>query len=108
MRKKIIPCIYLKNRMAVKSFMDETVIETDPVRLAKSYSDALCDEILIFDLSNVYNEHEAALDVIKDICAEVKVPVIGAGNVKRMEDVKKLLYAGCKKAVLNFSRDDNI
>jgi len=94
--------------MAVKSFKDETVIETDPVRLAKSYSDALCDEILIFDLSNVDNEHEAALDVIKDICAAVKVPVIGAGNVKRMEDVKKLLYAGCKKAVLNFSRDDNI
>ena len=94
--------------MAVKSFKDETVIETDPVRLAKSYSDALCDEILIFDLSNVDNEHEAELDVIKDICAVVKVPVIGAGNVKRMEDVKKLLYAGCKKAVLNFSRDDNI
>ena len=94
--------------MAVKYFNDETIIETDPVRLAKSYADALCDEIIVFDLSNVDNEHEAALDVIKDICASVKVPVIGAGNVKRMEDIKKLLYAGCKKAVLNFSRDDNV
>ncbi len=108
MRKKIIPCIYLKNRMAVKYFNDETIIDTDPVRLAVKYSEALCDEILVFDLSNVDNEHEAALDTIKDICAAVKVPVIGAGNVKRMEDVKKLLYAGCKKAVLNYSREDNI
>ncbi len=108
MRKKLNPCIYLKNGMAVKYFNDETIIETDPVRLAKNYADALCDEIIVFDLSNVDNEHEAALDVIKDICASVKVPVIGAGNVKRMEDIKKLLYAGCKKAVLNFSRNDNI
>ncbi|MCQ2520507.1 MAG: bifunctional phosphoribosyl-AMP cyclohydrolase/phosphoribosyl-ATP diphosphatase HisIE [Lachnospiraceae bacterium] len=108
MRKKLIPCIYLKNRMAVKYFNDETIVDTDPVRLAKKYSESLCDEILVFDLSNVDNEHEAALDTIKDICAAVKVPVIGAGNVKRMEDIKKLLYAGCKKAVLNYSREDNI
>ncbi|MBO7333512.1 MAG: bifunctional phosphoribosyl-AMP cyclohydrolase/phosphoribosyl-ATP diphosphatase HisIE [Lachnospiraceae bacterium] len=108
MRKKIVPCIYLKNRMAVKSFNDDSIIETDPVRLAKIYSDALCDEILVFDLSNVDNEHEAAIDTIKDIASAVKVPVIGAGNVKRMEDVKKLIYAGCKKAVLNYSREDNI
>ena len=24
--------------------------------------------------------------------------MIGTGNIKRMEDVKKLLYAGCRKA----------
>lgn len=108
MRKKIVPCIYLKNQMAVKYFNDESIVDTDPVRLARKYSDANCDEIIVFDLSNVDNEHEAALDVIKDICAAVKVPVIGAGNVKRMEDIKKLLYAGCKKAVLNYSREDNV
>ena len=34
--------------------------------------------------------------------------MIGAGNVKRMEDVKKLLYAGCEKAVLNFSKESNV
>jgi phosphoribosyl-ATP pyrophosphohydrolase/phosphoribosyl-AMP cyclohydrolase len=45
--------------------------------------------------------------VIKDICKAVDVPVIGAGNVKRMEDIKKLLYAGCKRAALNFSKEGN-
>lgn len=94
--------------MAVKGFGDDTIIETNPVKLAKKFSDALCDEIIVFDLSNDDREHEEALDVIKDICEASKVAVIGAGNVKRMEDVKKLLYAGCKKAVLNFSREDNV
>lgn len=42
-------------------------------------------------------EHDAALDIIKEICTRAEVDVIGAGNVKRMEDIKKLLYAGCKK-----------
>ncbi len=94
--------------MAVKGFGDDTIIETNPVVLAKKFSDALCDEILIFDLSNEDKEHEEALDAIKEICDASKVPVIGAGNVKRMEDVKKILYVGCKKAVLNYSREDNV
>lgn len=108
MIKKFVPCIYLKNEKAVKSFDCLEVINDDPVLLAEKYNDDNCDEIIVFDLSENDNEHEKALDVIKDICNKVDVPVIGAGNVKRMEDIKKLLYAGCKKAALNFSKQGNI
>ena len=45
--------------------------------------------------------------MIKKICDAAEVPVIGAGNVKRMEDVKKLIYAGCRGAVLNFKKPGN-
>lgn len=108
MTKKLIPCIYLKDGAAVKSFTDLTVINPDAVLEAVKFSDALCDEIIVFDLSKGDEEHEKALDVIKDICKYVKVPVIGAGNVKRMEDIKKLLYAGCKQACLNYSLLSNV
>lgn len=108
MIKKFVPCIYLKDEKAVKSFDCLDVINDDPVLLAEKYNDDNCDEIIVFDLSEGDNEHEKALDVIKDICNKVDVPVIGAGNVKRMEDIKKLLYAGCKKAALNFSKQGNI
>ena len=108
MIKKFVPCIYLKDEKAVKSFDCLEVINDDPVLLAEKYNDDNCDEIIVFDLSEGDNEHEKALDVIKDICNKVDVPVIGAGNVKRMEDIKKLLYAGCKKAALNFSKQGNI
>ncbi|MCR4833296.1 MAG: bifunctional phosphoribosyl-AMP cyclohydrolase/phosphoribosyl-ATP diphosphatase HisIE [Butyrivibrio sp.] len=108
MIKKFVPCIYLKDEKAVKSFDCLEVINDDPVLLAEKYNDDSCDEIIVFDLSEGDNEHEKALDVIKDICNKVDVPVIGAGNVKRMEDIKKLLYAGCKKAALNFSKQGNI
>ena len=107
-QKLLMPCIYLYQQKAVTGLNDKTVINMNPVELARYYSDQQADALLIFDLSNGDAEHEEALDIIKDICETVAIPVIGAGNVKRMEDVKKLLYAGCKKAVLNFSKESNV
>ena len=108
MYKKFIPCIYLYKGNAVKGFDDNTIIDTNPVALAKFYSDNNADELIIYDLSEGDTEHEEALDMIKSICTETEIAVIGAGNVHRMEDIKKLLYAGCKKAVLNYSKPENI
>lgn len=108
MNKKLVASIFLYEKEAIAGFDNLTVISKDPVALAKMYSDKHADELLIFDLSMGDKEHEEALDIIKDICETVEIPVIGAGNVKRMEDVKKLLYAGCQKAVLNYSKDGNI
>ncbi len=106
--KKFIPCIYLYKGNAVKGFTDGTIIDTNPAALAKFYGDNNADELIVYDMSDSDLEHEEALDIIKSICSEAEVPVIGAGNVKRMEDIKKLLYAGCKKAALNYSKPGNI
>ncbi len=106
--KKFTACIYLYHGHAVTNLTDMTIVDTDPVRLAKYYSDNNIDELIVFDMSNGDAEHEEALDIIKEICESVEVDVYGAGNVHRMEDIKKLLYAGCKKAVLNFSKPENI
>ncbi len=108
MYKKLIPCIYLYKGNAVKGFSDYTILETNPAALGKFYSDNCADELIVYDLSDTDAAHEEALDVIKHICTETEIPVIGAGNVHRMEDIKKLLYAGCKKAVLNYSKPENI
>lgn len=106
--KKFVPCIFLYQGKAIKNFADQTVLSEDPVGLAKFYSDNNADELIIFDLSSEDKEHEEALDIIKNICTFAEIPVIGAGNVHRMEDIKKLLYAGCMKAALNYSKEENI
>ncbi len=106
--KKFIPCIYLYKGNAVKGFRDSTIIDTNPAALGKFYSDNNADELIVYDMSDGDAEHEEALDIIKAICNEAEIPVIGAGNVKRMEDIKKLLYAGCKKAALNYSKQGNV
>ena len=106
--KKFLPCIYLYQKRAVSGLDDLHEVSIDPVALAESYSDNKCDGIIVFDLSSTDREHEEAIDIIKEICATVAGPVIGAGAIHRMEDVKKLLYAGCRQAVLDYTEEDNI
>ncbi len=108
MTKKFVPCIYLYHGHAVRSLTDTSIVETDPLRLVHLYNEHNADELIVFDMSKDDAEHEAALDTLKEICQTAEVDVIGAGNVKRMEDVKKLLYAGCKKAILDYEKEDNI
>ncbi|RKM62499.1 bifunctional phosphoribosyl-AMP cyclohydrolase/phosphoribosyl-ATP diphosphatase HisIE [Butyrivibrio sp. CB08] len=109
-RQKVVGYIFLSNGKVVSSLDKISAVSDDPVAFCGSISDNGADEIIVFDMSESGNDaaHEDALDIIKDICKEVDVPVTGAGNVKRMEDIKKLLYAGCKKAALNFSKPGNI
>jgi phosphoribosyl-ATP pyrophosphohydrolase/phosphoribosyl-AMP cyclohydrolase len=108
--KKFTGSIYLKDLKAVAGINSGDIVSDDPAAYAAKMSDSNVDEIIVFDLSVSGDDkaHDAALDMIKDICKASDVPVTGAGNVKRMEDIKKLLYAGCKKAALNFSKEGNI
>lgn len=106
--KKFVPCIFLKEGKAVAGFGDETVVSKEPEKLAAFYGECNADELLVYDLSTDDESHEKALDTIKEICHGAQIPVIGAGNVKRMEDIKKLLYAGCAKAALNYSKAGNV
>ncbi len=106
--KKFVPCIYLYHRHAVKSLNDTTVVDTDPIRLVNLYNENNADELIVFDMSTEDAEHEVALDIMKEICSVAEMDVIGAGNVKRMEDIKKILYTGCKKAILDYEKESNI
>lgn len=108
MDKMIIPCIYLKEGRAKTGFRASDDFElSDPVSLARRYGNEGADEVLVFDFSKGDAEHEDAIGTIREICAAAEAPVIAAGNIRRMEDVKKLIYAGCRKAVLNFEKESN-
>jgi phosphoribosyl-ATP pyrophosphohydrolase/phosphoribosyl-AMP cyclohydrolase len=108
MTKKFTPCIYLLNEHAIRGLNDTAIVDTDPVRLARYYSENNADELIVFDMSEGDVQHEAALDIMKEIVSACEMDVIGAGNIKRMEDVKKILYTGCKKAVLDYEKQSNI
>lgn len=107
-QKKFTASIYLYLGQAVKGLHDRTVVAEHPEELAADFSNNNADEIIIFDLSEGDEEHEKAIGMIKRIINAVEIPVLAAGNVKRFEDVKKLLYAGCQKAGLNYAKDSNI
>ena len=107
--KRIIPCLYLyQGQVFTGRDKKELFCGGDAKGLAEFYSESGADELLIYDLSSTDEEHEEAIGKIKDICQISQIPLAAAGNINRVEDVKQLLYAGCQRAVLNFSKDSNV
>ena len=103
--KRLIPCIFIHQGKAVKWFNDYEIISDDVVELAKKYDESGADELYVFDLSKNDNDHDDAIDLMKKIARILRVPMLAGGNIKRQEDVKKILYAGAKKAILNLSKE---
>ena len=106
--KRVIPCIFIDSGKAVRWYDDRTVISKDVVSLARYYSENGADELLVFDLSESDEDHEEAINLMRKINRVIRIPMVAGGNIKRQEDVKKILYAGAKRAMLNFSKKDSI
>lgn len=107
--KELVVPIYLKKKRAAKSLEDRSVfLDRSPSELAVSYSNRGADALLVFDLSEGDREHEDAIGQIKEIARAVDIPVYGGGNIRRMEDVKKLIYAGCQRVFLNYGKEGNV
>ncbi|MBE5927606.1 MAG: bifunctional phosphoribosyl-AMP cyclohydrolase/phosphoribosyl-ATP diphosphatase HisIE [Lachnospiraceae bacterium] len=104
---KIIPTIYLKDE---KAYLDKTFTGEgyNPVEICENYSDNGADEILIMDMSDSDATHEKNILIMKEIADAVDVPMLIGGNVKRLEDVKKYIYAGGQVAVLDMNKESNV
>lgn len=102
--KRLTPCIFIHEGKAVRWFDNKEVLADDVISLAKHYGEMGADELIVFDLSNSDEEHEESIDLIKRINRVINIPMVAGGNIRRQEDVKKLLYAGAKRAILNFSK----
>lgn len=96
----LIPSIYLYNGKVVNKDTKEIIGDGNPVSLATIYDNNGADELLIFDMSSTDSEHEANISAMINIADAVDIPMIVGGNVKRLEDVKKYIYTGAKKAIL--------
>ena len=98
MKRLMIPCIYLRDDVngedGKKALQD-----------ALCYRDKGADALMIFDHSKGDSAHERAISQIKVIAGEAEVPVMAGGNIHRLEDVKKLIYAGCAYVIVDMSME---
>ena len=109
MQKKIVVHMYLKNGKAVTGFDGKELLEDgDVMNIAQHYSNNGADELLIFDLSEDDADHEQSLNLIRQISRVIDIPMSGGGHIRNLEDVKKLLYAGCQQVFLNYAKAANI
>lgn len=102
-QKNLVASLFLKNGEAVTGY-DTAKSAGDVRHLVKLYNDSGLDKLLIFDLSDEDEEHEVNINIIKELNRMLEIPVCGGGNISRLEDIKKLLYAGCAQVMLNSSK----
>ena len=104
-KKTIVSTLYLKDGAEVNGFRDFTSAGNlySKVRL---YNDSGIDKIIIYDLSEDDKEHEKNIQTIKKLAQNIEIPICAGGNINRLEDIKKILYAGCKQVVLNASKPE--
>lgn len=105
--KNIVATIYLKDGKAIKA-RDNYEEYPDVIELAKLYNDSGIDKIMIFDLSTTDEEHERNIQVIRNINRNIEIKVCAGGNINRMEDIKKFIYAGCLQVIVNGSKPESM
>ena len=105
---KIVQEIYIKNGIA-GSYNETgfTSYGVETVSLCRNIDNMGADVIYITELSETAEEHDKNIDTVKEIVTAVDIPVMLGGNIKRLEDVKKYLYAGAEVAVLDASKPSN-
>lgn len=104
----IIPKIYIKNGKLVENEHTCRELNMTPVSFCEQAENNGADEVLIYELSENDSEHDRNINTIKEIADATDIPVLLGGNIKRLEDVKKYIYAGAKMAVLDASKNSNV
>ena len=108
-KKELLIPLYVKgNASAYRDGKDYRYNMEETLKLAVNWGNSGADALVIFDQSEGDQEHDAAIGLIREISRAIDIPLYAGGSIHRLEDVKKLLYAGCRKVFLNYAKKGNV
>jgi len=81
---------------------------TDIQKLCRHTSDNGADQLFILDQAETEKEHEETILTLKEIAGNIDVPIITGGWIRRLEDVKKYLYAGALAVFLDVRLEEHV
>lgn len=107
--KRIVPVIFLHDNKAYQDKECKVLVDSElsACEVCLRLEAAGADELLIMDISVDDASHDANISVIRQISKETDLPLNIGGRIKRVEDVKKYLYAGGRRAVLDACLESN-
>jgi cyclase len=108
LKKRIIPCLDVKNGRVVKGINFVDLKDAgDPVEQAKIYSDGGADEICFLDITASNENRDTIYEVVKQTSKKCFVPLTVGGGVRSIEDINKLLNCGADKVSINTAAVEN-
>ncbi|MFP3041029.1 imidazole glycerol phosphate synthase subunit HisF [Treponema primitia] len=96
--KRIIPCLDVDDGRVVKGIKFKGIQDAgDPVELARRYNDQGADELTFLDIGASYKSRATLLDVVRQVAAEVFIPLCVGGGIRTVEDMREAMNAGADK-----------
>lgn len=100
--KRIVPCLDVDHGRVVKGTKFKGLQDvSDPVELAKFYSDSGADELVFYDITASNEKRDIFLDVVEKTAYNVYIPFTVGGGIRTIDDFNKVLRAGADKVSVN-------
>lgn len=108
LKKRIIPCLDIKDGRTVKGINFEGLIDAgDPVSLAKYYSENGADELVFLDITATLEGRKTMVEMVKQVAKEINIPFTVGGGIASVDDAFNLLNNGADKISVNSSAIKN-
>ena len=90
MKKRIIPCLDIKNGRVVKGQKFENIQDVaDPVELAKQYELDQADIVFMLDITG--DDRPAFLSIVKEVSKSINIPLYIGGGIRSLRILLKFL-----------------
>jgi len=102
LKKRIIPCLDIRNGRTVKGVNFVGLKDAgDPVALASRYVEEGADELVFLDITATIERRKAFAGLVEKISLEINIPFTVGGGIDSVDDVRLLLYSGADKVSVN-------
>ncbi|MBQ4160651.1 MAG: imidazole glycerol phosphate synthase subunit HisF, partial [Clostridia bacterium] len=100
--KRIIPCLDVKNGRVVKGVNFEGLNDvSNPVDLAKYYSDNGADELVFYDITASAEGRALFTDILCEVARTIFIPLTVGGGINTVDDFDRVLKCGADKVSVN-------
>ena len=109
LRTRVRPCLLLKNESLVKTvkFKEYNYIG-DPINTVRIFNELEVDELIFLDIFASKENRKINFKILADIANECFMPLSYGGNIKSLEDAKKIFEIGFEKVVINSNAFGNL
>lgn len=100
--KRIIPCLDVHAGRVVKGVNFVNLQDAgDPVEIARRYEQQGADELVFLDITASHEQRDIILDVVSRTSEVIFMPLTVGGGIRTVDDIRRLLNAGCDKVSIN-------
>ena len=100
--KRVIACLDVRDGVVVKGVGFANLAKAgDPSELARRYDAEGIDEVIVLDVSATVDGRRARAETIRQVSAELFIPLTVGGGIASVDDAKAVFDAGADKVSLN-------